>query len=155
MCGRTDRLAGQLDAAPFLVHHRFPQLDFGATARRRLTLKGATLLHVAAEYGNVEAAALLLDRGADVNAPADADESGVGGQTPIFHAVTQFDDFGVDVARLLIDRSADLSIQVRIPGHYERLDEIVEATPLQYGMLFPGDEAESGTLELLRAGRRS
>ena len=33
---------------------------------------------------------LLLDRGADVNARATVDDAGVGGQTAIFHAVTQF-----------------------------------------------------------------
>lgn len=38
------------------------------TGARLLTLRGATLLHVAAEYGNLEAANLLLEGGADVNA---------------------------------------------------------------------------------------
>ena len=63
---------------------------------------------MAAEYGNLEAAALLLDRGADVNARATVDEAGVGGQTAIFHAVTQFDDGGLPVTQLLIERGADL-----------------------------------------------
>ena len=50
---------------------------------------GATLLHVAAKYGFLDATRLLLDRGADVNARAETDDStGVGGQTPIFHALT-------------------------------------------------------------------
>ncbi len=60
-----------------------------------LTLRGATLLHIAAEYVNVPLAMLLLDRGADVNVPAFVDDAGVGGQTPIFHAVTQFNDAGI------------------------------------------------------------
>jgi hypothetical protein len=107
--GRLDRLAERLDADPGLVNRRFPELDCGSTGARRLLLQGATLLHVAAEYGNLEAARLLLDRGAQVNAPAAADEAGVGGQTPIFHAVTQFDDRGLPVARLLMERGADLS----------------------------------------------
>ena len=47
-----DRLAKQLDADPQLVHRRFPELDCGSTGGRRLLLQGATLLHVAAEYGN-------------------------------------------------------------------------------------------------------
>ncbi len=33
---------------------------------------------------------LLLDRGAQVDARATVDEASVGGQTAIFHAVTQF-----------------------------------------------------------------
>lgn len=65
-----DRLAEQLDADSTLLHRRFPELDCGSTGARRLRLQGATLLHVAAEFGNVEAARLLLDRGADVNARA-------------------------------------------------------------------------------------
>src|ERR1022692_5141722 len=76
---RLDLLVRHLDADPMLMHRRFPELTFGNTAERRLTLRGATLLHVAAEYGNVEAANLLLDRGADVNARATIDDTGVGG----------------------------------------------------------------------------
>jgi ankyrin repeat protein len=107
--GRLDRLADHLDRKPSLVDRRFLEFDFGTTAARRLTLAGATLLHVAAEYGSVDAARLLLDRGADVNARAAIDESGVGGQTPIFHAASQYWDYGLAVAELLIDRGADLS----------------------------------------------
>jgi Ankyrin repeats (many copies)/Ankyrin repeat len=90
--GRVDSLREHLDADSGLAHRRFLELDFGSTGARRLTLRGATLLHVAAEYGNVEAAKLLLDRGADIDARASVDEFGVGGQTPIFHAVTQYGD---------------------------------------------------------------
>ena len=138
--GRLDRLAEKIEADPALVHRRFRELDFGNTGARLLKLRGATLLHVAAEYGNVEAARLLLERGADVNARAVVDEAGVGGQTPIFHAVTQFFDWGLLVADLLAERGADLSVRAKIPGHYERPGEIVECTPLGYAKLFPGGE---------------
>jgi ankyrin repeat protein len=156
---RIDLLAENLDSEPALLHRRFPELDFGSTGARQLTLRGATLLHVAAEYGNVEAAKLLFDRGADVNARALIDESGIGGQTPIFHSVTQFSDWGLPVTRLLLDRGAELSVRVRLPGHYERAGEVVECTPLSYAMLFPGSEHhghagpsnESGAVTLLRA----
>src|ERR1700730_8251853 len=46
---------------------------------------------------------------------ATLDQSGIGGQTPIFHAVTQFGDWGLPVVQLLIDRGADLSVRVRLP----------------------------------------
>jgi len=140
---RLVQLAEKIDADRALVHRRFPELDFGVTAARLLSLRGATLLHVAAEYGNVEAARLLLDRGADVNARATVDESGVGGQTPIFHAVTQYFDWGLQVAQLLLERGADLSVRVKLPGHYERPGEVVECTPLGYAKLFPGNENKS------------
>jgi len=155
--GRLDLLARDLDAEPGLVGQRFAELNFGNTGARRLTLRGGTLLHVAAEYGNVEAARLLLERGADVNARALVDEAGVGGQTPIFHAVTQFFDWGVDVTRVLLESGADLSVRAKLPGHYERVDEVVECTALGYALLFPGAEhhghvggEESGAVRLLR-----
>jgi hypothetical protein len=149
LCGRIDLLSESLDAQPELLHRRFPELDFGATGTRDLTLRGATLLHLAAEYGNLEATRLLLERGADVNARAEVDQSGVGGQTPIFHAVTQQRNWGFAVAQLLIDRGADLSIRVNLPGHYERPGEIVTCTPLGYALRFP-DGADNKSVELLR-----
>jgi ankyrin repeat protein len=157
---RLDLLEENLDAEPALLHRRFLELDFGSTAARRLKLRGATLLHVAAEYGNVNAAKRLLDRGAEVNARAVLDESGVGGQTPIFHAVTQFSDWGLAVAQLLIDRGADLTVRAKIPGHYRRSEEFVDCTPLGYALRFPGADEhtgdrlplqESGTVAFLRA----
>ena len=146
--GRLDDLAEQLDVDRALMTWQFPELDYGSTGGRRLTLQGATLLHVAAEYGNLEAATLLLDRGADVNARATVDEAGVGGQTAIFHAVTQFGDRGLVVAELLLERGADVSIRVKLPGHYEQPDEIVECTPLGYALRFPGNQGK--TVALLR-----
>jgi ankyrin repeat protein len=148
--GRLDRLADQLDADPTLVHRQFPHLDFGATAARRLTLQGATLLHVAAEYGLVDAAKLLLERGADVNVRAARDEAGVGGQTPLFHAVSQFNNWGLEATRLLLDHGADLSIRVTLPGHYERPDEVVECTPLRYARRFPDGGPASQAVALLQ-----
>lgn len=156
--GRTDRLAALLDAEPSLVEHRFANLDIGATAERSLTLRGGTLLHVAAEYGNVDAARLVLDRGADVNAraanAADAGENAsAGGQTPIYHAVSQFYDFGVPVAALLIERGADLSVRATLPGDYEHPEERVTCTPLGYALLFPKTHA-FGTRAAVRLLRR-
>jgi ankyrin repeat protein len=145
---RLDHLAEQLDADRTLVDKRFPELDCGVSGGRLLTLRDTTLLHVAAEYGNLEAATLLLDRGADVNARATVNEAGVGGQTALFHAVTQSGAGGLPVAQLLVDRGADLSIRAKLPGHYERPDEILECTPLGYALRFPG--AQGKTVILLR-----
>jgi ankyrin repeat protein len=144
--GRIDRLAERLDADPDLVNRRFPELDCGQTGDRLLLLRGATLLHVAAEYGHLEAARLLLDRGALVDARATVDENGVGGQTPIFHAATQFNDWGFAVAQLLVECGADLSIRAKLPGAYERPGEVVECAPLGYALRFPGGEGKTVTL---------
>jgi len=147
--GRLDGLAGQIDADPSLVHRRFPELDCGMTGGRRLTLEGGTLLHVAAEFGNTAAVALLLDRGADVDATAAIGEAGTGGQTALFHAVTQFDDGGLPVTQGLLERGADLTVRARVPGDYERPDEIVECTALGYALRFGGG-SQRRTVTLLR-----
>jgi len=149
MRGRVDLLARQLDANAELVHKRWPELDWGGTAYRRMGLRGGTLLHVAAEYGDVEAAKLLLDRGADVNARAETDAGGVGGQTPIFHAAAQFNDYGLAVVELLVAHGADLTMRAEVPGHFEREDEFVEGNPVEYAEKFPGGDNE--TLAFLRS----
>ncbi|MBZ5603013.1 MAG: ankyrin repeat domain-containing protein [Acidobacteriia bacterium] len=153
--GRVDLLAGHLDADPSLVARRFSDLDFGSTAMRGLTLRGGTLLHVAAEYCNAEAARLLLDRGADVDARGDAY-----GQTPLFHAASQFGNAGIEVVRLLADRGAHLSIRANVPGRFGA-GEFVEGTALEYASRFPGgDERHAGrlnnreTIELLASRAR-
>jgi len=147
--GRLDNLEELIDADPGLVNRRFPELDCGQTGGRSLLLQGGTLLHVATEYGNVAAVALLLDRGADINARATVDEAGIGGQTAIFHAVTQFDDYGLPATQLLLERGADLTVRAKLPGDYERTGEIVECTPLGYALLF-GGASERRTVMLLR-----
>jgi ankyrin repeat protein len=147
--GRMDGLAELIDADPALVNRRFSELDCGQTGGRLLLLQGGTLLHVAAEYGNVAAVALLLDRGADVNARATVDEAGIGGQTAIFHAVTQFDDDGLPITQLLVERGADLAVRAKLPGDYERPGEIVECTALGYALLF-GGASQRRTVTLLR-----
>jgi hypothetical protein len=149
---RLNDLAKLLDSDPSLIHRHFPALDIGTTAARLLTLRGATLLHVAAEFGNLEAVRLLLDRGAGVNAKATVDIDGIGGQTAIFHAATQGGDCGFSIVRFLVDQGADLSVHAKLPGHYEKPGEIVECTPLGYALLFPGNHGPTSTFLRERAG---
>lgn len=92
---------------------------------------------------------MLLDRGADVNARATVDDAGVGGHTAIFHAVTQFDDAGLPVTQLLLERGADLAVRAKLPGDYERPGEFVECTALGYALLF-GGASQRRTVTLLR-----
>jgi hypothetical protein len=54
-------------------------------------LVGATLLHVAAEYGHLNAARVLVAAGADVNARAAVDEHALAA-TPIFHTVNSHEN---------------------------------------------------------------
>ena len=63
--------------------------------------------------------------------------------------MTQFDDDGLPVTQLLIDRGADLTVRVKLPGDYERPGEIVNCTPLGYALLF-GGSPQRRTVTLLR-----
>ena len=146
--GDTDSVKELLQRDRSLVQRRYPSLNIGTTAGRMLTLHGATLLHVAAEFAQVEVAKLLLDAGAEVNACALTDANGQGGQSPIFHAATQNGDFGLEMVRFLLSAGATLNLRCRLPGHYERPEERFEGTVLDYARLFPGTENQ--TLEELR-----
>ena len=45
-------------------------------------------------------------------------------------------------------RFLTIRVRVKLPGHYERLEEVVECTPLGYALRFPGSETK--TVALLR-----
>ena len=69
-------------------------------------LVGASLLHVAAEYGNVSAARALLEMGASVDARAAVDEYGLNGHTPLFHTVNSHGNRSEPILSLLLDAGA-------------------------------------------------
>ena len=72
-----------------------------------------------------------------MNARAQVNADGVGGQTPIFHALTHFKGVNPEVAKLLIARGADLTIRARVAGHYEHPGEILDVSAAEYAKLFP------------------
>ncbi len=145
--GDSEEIELLLRKDPSVIERRYPSLNIGTTAGRMLTLKGATLLHVAAEFGQVGIAKQLLEAGANIDARAATDPHGVGGQTPIFHAAAQGHDFGIDVVRLLLSREADLTVSCQLPGHYEHPEEVFHGTVLDYARKFPGSANQ--TLDLL------
>ena len=67
----------------------------------------------------------------------------------LLSAVTQFNDGGLPVTQLLVERGADLTVRVKLPGDYERPGEIVECTALGYALLF-GGSSRRRTVTLLR-----
>jgi ankyrin repeat protein len=71
----------------------------GARVNARDGVKHCTALHMAARRGNVEVAEMLLDSGADIEAPDSV------GDTPLRRAVNCDK---TDVATLLLARGADM-----------------------------------------------
>ena len=101
-------------------------------------LVGASLLHVAAEFGHAEAARALLGLGADVNDRAALDPDGLGGQTPLFHTVNAHADRSQPVTRLLLEAGA--AVDARVAGlvwgrgcEWETV--LFDLTPLSYAQL--------------------
>lgn len=122
---------------PGLVSKKYYRFNNAFTS-----LDGATLLHYCAEYNHVNAAAVLVKYGADVNARAGLDANGFGGHTPIFHTVCQVLNNSEEMLHYLLEQGAQLDISVRglIWGKgYEWETFIPAVNPLSYAMmgLFP------------------
>lgn len=112
---RFDLLEAQLQRDPELLNRQlelnaiFPS-ELGMQAEAGLLstpVSGGTLLHLAIEYDDLDAARWLVERGADVNAPAAIDSEGFGGQTPIFHTVVTLGSHDDSMARLLLDHGTN------------------------------------------------
>jgi ankyrin repeat protein len=101
-------------------------------------LDGATLLHVAAEYGHLAVARKLLELGAEVDARAAVDADGFGGQTPLFHTVNSNANRSAPVLRLLLDAGAkpDLRLAGIIWGRgFDWETACFDVTPVAYAQL--------------------
>lgn len=101
-------------------------------------LVGATLLHVAAEYGHLAAAAKLLELGAEVDAAAAVDEFGLNGHTPLFHTVNSNGNRSAPLMKLLLAAGAraDLRLQGITWGEgFEWETTCFDVTPISYAQL--------------------
>lgn len=101
-------------------------------------LTDVNLLHICAEFNHVSCAEVLLEMGADVNAPAGVDDFGFGGQSPIFHTVNQNGNQSADMMHVLLDHGARLDITVKglVWGKgYEWETLIPAVNPISYAMM--------------------
>lgn len=97
--------------------------------------KGVSALHICAEFNSVRCAGVLISEGADVNARADVDTDGLGGQTPLFHTVNSNQNYCRPMMELLVDAGADLDIRLKglIWGDTMEWETIVfDITPISY-----------------------
>jgi ankyrin repeat protein len=102
------------------------------------SLTDVSLLHVAAEYGNLHAARALMDAGADVNASAAVDKHGFNGHTPLFHTVNSIHNRSEPIMRLLL--TAGARTDVRLAGiiwgeGYEWETTFFDVTPTAYAQM--------------------
>ncbi len=117
---------------PSLLEHR-------TTLRSSFTsLVGVSLLHVAAEYGNLNAARALIEAGAEVNARAAMDEDGLNGHTPLFHTVNSNRNRSEPIMRLLL--AAGARVDVPLAGltwgkGYEWETTFFDVTPISYAQV--------------------
>jgi ankyrin repeat protein len=147
---QPDLLAEFLDADPTLVHRRFPDENraFG----------GGTLLHLAAEYYELDCVRLLLDRGANLEARSPTNENGLGGVTPIFHVAASYKHHGLPVLREFLARGAKLDAEARLthtpPGARPR-EEPRTVTPLGWVRWVSSDWPDDSAAEEIRLLREA
>jgi hypothetical protein len=125
----ADALAAAIRSNPSLMDHRTTMVSAFTP------LIGASLLHVAAEYGNMKAARVLIEMGADVNARAAIDEYGLNGHTALFHTVNSSHNRSAPILRLLLQAGArsDISLRGITWGKgFEWETTLFDVTPLSY-----------------------
>jgi ankyrin repeat protein len=158
--GRIDLLEEHLRRDPNLLQRTFTHEEIyppalgchdEVMATHGTPLAGATLLHMCADYGEIEIARWLLDRGMNVDLQATVDAAGFGGHTALFATVVSQANSWMSrpgavpeapFARLLLDHGANPNARAslrkelhpgyEIPGMHEYRD----VTPLSWGERF-------------------
>jgi hypothetical protein len=180
--GRIDLLEEHLARDPNLFTRTFDIADIfplaPACARDPYTAQGtpvhgATLLHIAAYFDELQIAEWLLDRGMDPDARAAIDADGFGGYTALFSTVVSQHNFWVNYGkgqpdearftRLLLDRGADPNVRASVKARLEEghgggpHHEYRDVTPLGWGERYHAKifvSRESMRLIEARGGRR-
>jgi hypothetical protein len=154
-----EALAAAIRKNPSLLSHRTSMVSAFTP------LIGASLLHVAAEYGSVKAAQVLIAMGADVDAAADTDEDGLNGHTPLFHTVNSIGNHAAPILRLLLRAGARTDVLLRGIAWgkgFEWETTLFDVTPVsyaQFGLLPQVHRSERDIYDnirlLLEAGGRA
>lgn len=158
--GRIDLLEKHLRRDPHLLERTFTHEEIyppemgchdEVLATHGTPLAGATLLHMCMDYGEMEIARWLLDRGMNVDAKAAVDAEGFGGHTALFSTVVSQINFWMNhhgetpsapFTQLLLDHGANpnarASLRKQLHPGYERdgMYEYRDVTPLAWGEQF-------------------
>lgn len=125
----SSRLRRLITESPQRLHQKLDLLVAFTSCR------GVTALHVCSEFNSVDCARVLLEHGADVNAVADHNSQGVGGHTPIFHAVNSILNYCRPVMELLVQAGANLEVKVKslLWGESMSWETVLcDVTPISY-----------------------
>ncbi len=156
--GRMDLLEKHLQHDPGLLIRTFrldeiysPEMGCIGEETYGTPLDGTTLMHMCADYGELEIARWLLERGMSADARATVDADGFGGHTALFSTVVSQTNFWMNhhgetpsapFTKLLLERGADANLRASLrkelhPG-YERpgIFEYRDVTPLEWGERF-------------------
>jgi hypothetical protein len=153
--GRIDLLEAHVSRDPALLARTFSHAELWppalgcqieeSGAPLGTPLAGGTLLHLCADYEEVEIARWLLERGMDPDARAVVDAGGFGGHTALFHCVVPHvapaGPRSDGVARLLLDHGADPNARAslrwrRYDDETRTVHEHQAVTPLGWAAAF-------------------
>ncbi len=158
--GRIDLLEEHLRRDPNMLKRAFtfeeiypPELGChdAVIATHGTPLAGATLLHMCADYDEIEIARWLLDRGMNVDERAAVDSDGFGGHTALFATVVSQPNFWMNLrgrtpdaplTQLLLDRGANpnvrASLRKELHPEYgvEGMQIYRDVTPISWGERF-------------------
>ena len=158
--GRVDLLNDHLHRDPEFLRRTFtheeifpPQLGCHneVLATHGTPLAGTTLLHVCADYDEIEIARLLLEKGMNVDERARTDQDGFGGHTALFGTVVSQPNFWrnhngrtpeAPFTRLLLEHGANpnarASLRKELHPGYEipGMHEYRSVTPISWGEQF-------------------
>jgi hypothetical protein len=158
--GRIDLLEAHFRRDPTLLTRTFSHEEIyppalgchdEVQATQGTPLKGTTLLHLAADYDELEIAGWLLDQGMPVDTPASVSGDGIGGHTALFGTVVSQPNFWINyqhrpdlapLTRLFLARGADPNRRASLrkqlhPGYGENsVTEYRDVTPLSWGRRF-------------------
>jgi hypothetical protein len=158
--GRIDLLEEHVHRDPQVLNRTFthdeiypPELRCHdeVLATQGTPLKGTTLLHLCADYDELEIAKWLIAKGADVNRRAAIDADGFGGHTALFGTVVSQPAFWMNyqrrpqeapITKLLLDHGADPNVRASLrkqlhPGYGpDTLHEYCAVTALSWGRRF-------------------
>jgi len=158
--GRIDLLEEHLRRDPNLLKRTFTHEEIyppalgchdEVLATHGTPLAGATLLHMCADYDEIEIARWLLDRGMNVDEPAALGSEGFGGHTALFATVVSQPNFWMNhrgqtpdapFTRLLLDRGANPNARASLrkqlhPGYQiDGMHIYRDVTPVSWGEQF-------------------